>query len=215
MRQIDPIFIIGCLLIPSILSGCSHRKASSSGGASDPCRNVPFITAASHHDGYPQVQALLAQGANVNTVNGCGQTALSVAAELNNVDIVALLLNRGANVNTDFPLVGAASGGNLASAQLLLEHGADIEARGCGLTPLIAAVDNHIRVGALLSGHSDKPIDVDTSGHADELIDVEKLLIDHGANVNATRGGKTALMVARRRHFIQTVALLQKAGAIR
>ena len=205
MRQIESVFILGCLLLASLLSGCSHRRELSAEGTGDPCQDVPLINAASRHDDYLRVQALLAQGAAVNTVNGCGQTALSVAAQLNNVDTVALLLKHGANVNADFPLVGAASGDNLASAQLLLDHGADIEAKQCGLTPLIAAVDNHIRIGT-----GTFPV-----GHADELIDMEKLLLDRGADVNAMRGGKTALMVARRRHFVQTVALLKKAGAIR
>ncbi len=92
----------------------------------------------------------------------------------------------------------------MSSAKLLIKHGADIEARQSRWTPLISAVDNHINVGVQPMG--DGP---------HELLDMEKLLIDNGADVNTKRDGQTALMVAERRHFAQTVALLKQYGAKR
>ncbi len=209
MQKMKPIsVIIGSLLLSVCLLGCGHQMASNSERANDPCRNIPLINAAYNHRGYSQAQALLAHGANVNAVNRCGQTALTVAAELNNVDIADLLIKHGAKVDartssSATPLVLAASGGNIESAKLLLAHGADIEAKQSDWSPLIATVDNNI-INVGIQPLEDRP---------EELFDMAKLLIDHGANVNAKRGGKSALIVAERRHFVRTVALLKQAGA--
>jgi ankyrin repeat protein len=179
---------------------------ASSKATINPCGSIPLIDAAFRHD-YPQVQVLLANGADVNTRNVCGQTALTAAAEFDDDGkLVDLLLKHGAKVNirtssSASALVLAASGNNISSARLLLKHGADIEARQSNWTPLIASIDN------------DDNAQPQPSDDLSEFLDMEKLLIDNGADVNAKRGGKTALMAAEQRHLIRTMALLKQHGA--
>jgi ankyrin repeat protein len=209
MKPLSVVFI--CLFFSGCFCGC-HRTESKPRGPFDTCGPpIPLIVAAYDNKGGPQVQALLANGADVNTADGCGRTALTVAAQCNNVQAVDLLLKHGAQVegsrnNPNSPLIMAASLGNVESAELLIDHGADIEAKRSNSTPLIAAINNGILT---LPNHS---IGL-AGGRPTELLDMERLLISHGADVNAERDGRTALMIARRRNFVQTVALLKKAGA--
>jgi ankyrin repeat protein len=114
------------------------------------------------------VQALIAKGAAVNAPNNVGDTALMVAADGN-----------GANFGRNQPTV----------VRILLEHGADIEARNArGLTSLMRAA----------------PTDTD----------VLPALLDAGASVNVTsRNGWTALMVAAAYGNLKNIQFLLSKGA--
>ena len=60
--------------------------------------------------------------------SGAGATPLLRATRSGNIELVSLLLDKGANVSTDMyptPLMVAAAIGNEALTFLLLEHGAD------------------------------------------------------------------------------------------
>ena len=136
---------------------------------------------------------------------------MNVAALLDYPKVVGLLLTKGADKEvitstSATPLIIAAYSGSIASAKVLLNHGADVNAKESDWTPLMAAMDDHINLGLSIIGND--PGELST-----EPMEMEKLLISHGANVNAKRNGKTALMIARQKHFHQIVTLLQKAGA--
>lgn len=95
-----------------------------------------------------------------------GQSLLDTATECGYPDIVADLLNRGANPNLRdlgwTPLYSACEKDNYQIAAMLIEYGAEVnESKGDGWTPLLAAASN-----------SKNP----------QLI---KLLLIHEANVNA------------------------------
>lgn len=79
---------------------------------------------------------------DVNQLNQAGETALMIAALRGNLDWVKRLLARGAEVNRDgwSALHYAASGPNTEVLALLLQQGANIEGRSPnGTTPLMMA----------------------------------------------------------------------------
>lgn len=92
---------------------------------------------------------LLDHGAKVNVRNSYGSTPLHDAAVGGQSEIVAMLLERGAEIDARdqdsgaTPLYNAASWGKLDAVKLLIEKGADVNARNkTGKTPLAAAEEN-------------------------------------------------------------------------
>jgi uncharacterized protein len=80
-----------------------------------------------------RVKLLLAAGANVNMENDQGRTALSYAAENGSPEIVKLLLAAQADPNggkCDAPLLAAIKKKDAASAELLLQAGANANLKG-------------------------------------------------------------------------------------
>ena len=82
------------------------------------------------------VRVLVDSGADVNQRNRDHYTALYTATGLNNYDLVAYLLDSGADVNVACrgdrnwtPLHKAVANRNGGIARLLVERGADLEAR--------------------------------------------------------------------------------------
>jgi ankyrin repeat protein len=91
------------------------------------------------------MELLAARGASVNKANALGETALMHAAWRGNADAVKWLLAKGAKVNSDpmrwSALHYAAFAGHGAVADLLLQNGADINARSTnGSSVLMMAV---------------------------------------------------------------------------
>lgn len=123
---------------------------------------------------------------------------LQVASQYDNQDIVSLLLEKGADVNSkdyqgNTPLILAASGGHTELVQLLLEEGADIQAKNnLGWTALMqAAVYRHpetmkflLSKGAIARDKAENERNITPlmvacdSGVADSV----KLLLEHGAD---------------------------------
>lgn len=130
------------------------------------------------------------------------QILLHEAAALGRTEFVALLLARGANVNSvdlyrgGLTALGeAAKNGHLPAVELLLGHGADVNPKVKGMTPLWYAAICH-------------------GGHPD----VVQVLLKHGADVNARDSdGRTVLSWATldepqgRKRLV--VALLKLYGA--
>lgn len=159
------------------------------------------------------VQALLEHGADISTPNGFGNTALHVAATGGGLDggpsfldflfgkytkIMRLLLANGAdphvrNKQGATPLLDSAELGFKKGAELLLKHGAKVDAADDdGNTPLIAAAGN----GGGLS--------------------IIKLLLKAGANVRAANeDGNTVLHAAAdfEEGLPRTIKLLLANGA--
>ncbi len=153
------------------------------------------------------IKALLSHGANAH-ITYRGETPFGVAVSSNKYPVVAALFEKGADVNAqelgETPLYtsvsnalnGEGGSSDLGIIRLLIEHGADVNARSTesNRTPLMCAVDylvsspNQVKVvRALLAAHPDL-----------ELKD---------------SFGSTVLRTAERQGENEIVALLRGAGA--
>lgn len=164
------------------------------------------------------IVAILDAGADVNAVNGDGNTPLMRAAETGNVGIVRVLLERGANPRPknpeDSPLLYASAD----CTRILIEAGADVNARGTVDTPLQnAASKGDIERLKLLVEHGADVKAVDGSGKSalhSAIGECAGFLIEHGAEVNLRDAdGKTPLHVAVGQETTDTMKVLVEHGA--
>ena len=158
-----------------------------------------------------------------------GWTPLMYAAREGALASARVLAESGANLDAIDPdgtsaLVFAVINGHYDVAALLIEEGANLDLGDrTGMTPLYAAVDMHT-LGSTF-GRPDPPITV-----IDGSVDVVKLLLEYGANPNATLKtrilkrvynagdarlgeGATALMRAARSGDVGIMRLLLQHGA--
>ena len=176
-------------------------------------QDLRLVTAAAEQDA-PTVQALLAEGVDVNTPRADGATALLWAAHWDALDMVDLLLRASADVNTAddhgvTPLARAAENTSLSMVEQLLAAGADANAaQTSGLTPLMtAARTGSVTIVQTLLDH-DAAVNaatVETGGTAlmwalaARHTDIVRLLLDRGADpAQSTTAGFTPLMFAAR-----------------
>ncbi len=128
----------------------------------------PTLKAAVENGDLADVRQHLQRGADVQGTRIAGEpTPLFMAASLGHLDIVKLLVSRGAEINateTDAvyggatPLHGAAGQGHLEVVRFLVSRKADVNAtfKG-GLTPLmLAAAQGHGEVERFLKQHREK-----------------------------------------------------------
>jgi ankyrin repeat protein len=115
------------------------------------------------------VKKNVADGADVNTADSSGRTALIEAAWAGHADVVRYLVEKGAKValadNAGFtPLMRACEEGNAQVVTYLVSKGSNVNARGKvrGTTPLmLAAEQGHIKVIDILLAAGAKINDVD------------------------------------------------------
>src|ERR1700722_16710676 len=143
------------------------------------------------------VRDLLNQKEDVNKAQGDGMTALHWAASNDDLEMVQLLLNAGANVKAETrlgavtPLFMACKNGNASIVEALLKAGASASAPDAhGTTPLMMAA---------------------AAGGAEAV----KVLLEHGADANAkeTSHGQTALMFAAAFNRDAAIKVLMAHGA--
>jgi uncharacterized protein len=161
---------------------------------------------------------LLKAGGNVESPNADGQTALMVVARTSNVDAARLLLSHGANVNAvekwreQTALMWAAAEGQPAMVKVLVDAGADVNARSMvnnwerqvtaearaiarpsgGLTPLLYAARQGCLECAKTLAEAGADLDLGDPDNVSPLLmatlngrwDVAKYLINKGANID-------------------------------
>lgn len=97
----------------------------------------PFITLVMSHDTTNRLtiaQLLIEKGADINNISKGGGSVLGYASEYNLIDVVKLLISKGAEIDArknnlaNTPLMYAANSGNEAIVDLLLAAGADPKA---------------------------------------------------------------------------------------
>ena len=160
------------------------------------------------------VKTLLDQGADLNTKDEYGRTALTEAAGRGDLETVRLLLDKGADLNTNassgWPALTEAAGrGDLETVRLLLDKGAPVDAKDRnGSTALMqAAVHGPKGRPEVVRLLLDKGVDLNAKdkqgwtalmwGVWYSRPGVVEPLLDNGADVNAKdRNGSTALMQA-------------------
>jgi ankyrin repeat protein/tRNA A-37 threonylcarbamoyl transferase component Bud32 len=181
----------------------------------------------------PLVEILLAKGAQTETQDSRGRTALDRAASEGKLDAVRLLLEKKANPNQKnstgaTPLLDAVTYGKIAVVQFLLEHGADAAlADAQANTPLMVAAEgnaympNNAPMTTALLATGVKVDEQDTRGRtaffraAEEgKEDAMRLLLEKKTNPNLKASdGSTALIQAVANGKMGAVKLLLDSGA--
>lgn len=154
----------------------------------------PFIIAA--QNGFDEIlEVLILFGANIETPDQIGFSALQWASRESRFDTVRLLAAHGADVNSQgadglTPLLAAVMGNHFQMVELLLEVGGDIDARDPdGQTALMFTA---------MSGS----------------VSMLQLLVRNGANVNLRdRKGFTALDFAKDKSCMEAVSVLEGAAS--
>ncbi|MBI4042691.1 MAG: ankyrin repeat domain-containing protein, partial [Deltaproteobacteria bacterium] len=147
---------------------------------------------------YGKVEEALAKGANIEATGYYGRKALHFAANRGYLDIVRLLLNKGAKPNSldegsVTALIGAIDKDHLEVAKLLLEKGAN---------PNLGIADDTYQSPAIVLASSKG------------LSDIVALLIQNGAVLEAyNRYDLTALDMAVERNHFNSLKILVEAGA--
>src|SRR5215831_3490856 len=162
-----------------------------------------------------KIRRLLDRGADPNSRDAEGTPALMWAALYANDDSVKLLLERGANANAAnsagaTPLMWAIP--DFAKVELLIEHGADVNARSDNLqrTPLLVAASYPgsvevlkllIRRGADI--HAKDRTGTHALGRATSFADVSvvRFLVEHGCDPNEEGYGASRLRRYARDHL--------------
>jgi len=171
------------------------------------------------------VKRLLDGGANPNERDAGGTPALMAAALYAGADCVKLLLDRGADPN-----VANAAGAtalmwaipNLAKAELLVEHGANVNARSANLgrTPLLVAASypGDVDILQLLVSkgadiHAKDKSGTHALGRAASYADVGvvRFLVEHGCDPNEDGYGAARLRLYAR-HHLPTIEYLMSKG---
>ena len=227
---------IVCLL----LDHGADSEANAKGDMGEkPLHKVSYGEYRSQEDGVRVAQLLLERGTDVNTRRVDHQTPLHVASYFGNFEIVSLLLNHGAdseaNAEGDMgekPLHKVSYGDyrsledGVRVAQLLLEHGADVNTRrNDHWTPLHAAsYFGNVKIIRLLLDHGadteanaegdngEKPLHQVSYGKYRSQKDgvrVAQLLLEYGANVNTrSKDHSTPLHIASLFGNLEIVQLL-------
>ncbi len=196
---------------------------------------TPLMRAVSNVD---MLALLLDYGAELESRNPYGMTALALAAE--RTSTAMLLIQAGADITVtdrdgETLLMKSAEGGSLPLVEYFVNHGLDVNAEGgARYTALMRAIYNgHAAIAKFLLEHGADPNKVDNMGstalmkaarhgYSDGVkdlaweIDVVKLLLEYGADVNAsfrTGGRRTALMSAAEGGNIETARVLLEHGA--
>ncbi|WP_460415618.1 ankyrin repeat domain-containing protein [Pseudomonas sp. microsymbiont 2] len=197
--------------------------------AETPAMNVHLLDAARRGDA-AAIRQLLGQGAQVDTRNDQGQSALLVATHGNQLEAARVLIDAGADVNArdnihDSPYLYAGARGLNDILRLTLAHGADLESTNrYGGTALIPAAERgHVQTVQLLI---DAGVDVD---HLNRLhwtalleavilgdggprhVEIVRRLLAAGADRSiADKDGVTALEHARQRGYREMERLLSQ-----
>ena len=167
---------------------------------------------------------LLVHGADIDVVDRIYRnTPLTWAINNKESDIVKLLQDKAAENVLNDKLVVVAAEGDVDKVQLLLDAGANIEARNSVTSrPLIVAVAaGKIDILKLLLDHGANLEARDADGNtplatavAKNKLDIAKLLLDRGANVDSRdKNGSTVLSKAVSISSLDAVKLLLDHGA--
>jgi ankyrin repeat protein len=192
LMKIRPFNFLMLLLLLLLIG----LPAMSSAESRMPPPDYPLLEAVKSGD-VEKVKSILGENPSsvskyeINQKGHTGDTPLTVAASKGNLEIVKLLVEHGAVVDAGkeagdrTPLIEAAGHAHADVVQYLIAKGADVQTKGKGLTPLLAAFAwGNLRLGP--AGDKEKTI---------------RILLENGADVNVQdeswlKTGRTPLMYA-------------------
>jgi len=178
------------------------------------------------------IQAAVSTAGTLSATNERGETLLMNAVYAQRPQIVALLIEAGADVNAqderqNSPFLYAGAEGDIATVRLALTHGADftVTNRYGGTALIPAAEKGHLAMVTLLANTPGYPIDHVNSLGWTALLEaiilgdggqtqtqIVAALIEAGADVGiADAKGVTALQHAKRKGFVEIIQLLAAA----
>ncbi|XP_068841740.1 protein phosphatase 1 regulatory subunit 12B isoform X2 [Capricornis sumatraensis] len=179
-----------------------------------------FLAACSSGD-TDEVRRLLARGADVDTANVDGLTALHQACIDENLDVVKFLVENGASVNQQdnegwTPLHAAASCGYLNIAEYFINHGACVGiVNNEGEVPSDLAEEPAMK-DLLLEQVKKQGLDLEQARQQEErqMLQDARQWLNSGriADVRQARSGATALHVAAAKGYSEVLRLLIQAG---
>ncbi|XP_004699865.1 protein phosphatase 1 regulatory subunit 12B isoform X2 [Echinops telfairi] len=179
-----------------------------------------FLAACSSGD-TDEVKKLLARGADINTVNVDGLTALHQACIDENLDMVKFLVENRANVNQQdnegwTPLHAAASCGYLNLAEYFINHGASVSiVNSEGEVPSDLAEEPAMK-DLLLEQVKKQGADLEQARKEEEqqMLQDARQWLNSGKieDVRQARSGATALHVAAAKGYSEVLRLLIQAG---
>ncbi|WP_157142979.1 ankyrin repeat domain-containing protein [Brachyspira pilosicoli] len=190
--------------------------------------STPLMIASSYGH-YDIAKALIDNGALVNLRAGDGFNALMEAVRTGNIEIAKLLIEHNSDINIKNKdgknmIMIACEKGNEEMFNLLIENNADInEKSSWGASALIYAsekgninimqylIDNGIDVNGKADDNGDTPLLWAVTG--ENPYEASKLLIENGANVNATNYGGVAPATILAASTQKVVKLLKDNGA--
>ncbi|KAJ5115954.1 hypothetical protein N7456_000302 [Penicillium angulare] len=175
-------------------------------------------------------QTLHRHGADINTLDDEGHSALTFAVEYESAEATELLLKNGANPDGDDkapgdrPMLLAAHNGNVPVLEVLIQYGANIEITGnMGLTALRYACNrNQVDAVRSLLNHGAEIDAVYVPGHSTPLccavddgkLEITKALLEYRPNLNAQdSAGHTPIMLAVKEKSVEILRLLLDSGA--
>lgn len=170
-----------------------------------------------------EVLELLHKGADINTANVDGLTALHQACIDDNLDMVEFLVENGADVNRGdnegwTPLHATASCGFLSIAKYLIEKGAHVAAVNNDGQLAIDIAECQKMESLLREEIAERGIDCDAARNEEELImlrDAKDWLATKSSLVNVPhpKNGATALHVACAKGYTDVIKILLQCGA--
>ncbi len=180
-----------------------------------------------------QAAAMLDSMADINAATpGEHITALHAAIAYNRLDILNMLLQRGAQTELLMkpgltPLSAAAMKNDTDAISLLLKHGAQLNHHTHGGVSALklACAKGNLDAAQVLLAHGADPIPADSEGHTalslaqehagENRVPLMRMLLEHGANPNEQTGedGWNPLMTAVVSHDIPAANLLLEHGA--
>ncbi|WP_028329472.1 ankyrin repeat domain-containing protein [Brachyspira alvinipulli] len=190
--------------------------------------STPLMIASSYGH-YDIAKALIDNGALVNLRADDGFNALMEAVRTDNIEIAKLLINNNSDINIKNKdgknmIILACENGNEEMFNLLIENNADINAKSSwGASALIYAsekgninimqylIDNGIDVNGKADENGDTPLLWAVTG--ENPYEASKLLIENGADVNATNNSGVAPATILAASTPKVVKLLKDNGA--
>jgi ankyrin repeat protein len=203
--MVSRIAVIGIQVTVCCIVALSLAVAAYGMGTKRQSSTPPLIMAAKNGN-LNEVKAMVAAGADVNVVEGSGYTPLSAT---DNRDVAEFLIAHGATINTTnspnglSPLHWAVMGDHKEVAKLLMDKGADVNARSREGRPLsmaksVEVAEMLLAKGAALNVASNERPALHVAAYNGN-VELAKVLLAHGADPSAKNSwGATPLHEAAR-----------------